>query len=94
MGRLQHQHLLVRWGDEWPSRTCRAGGWLVGQPAPLVIFIIGETRVRGPGGQVVWGAGLSSCNLQVAGSIPVAAQSPTTGASVNTWYNLYEAVNG
>ena len=42
-------------------------------------------RLRGPDGWVVWGAGLSSCDLQVAGSIPVATQScdpPTNGASV------------
>ena len=31
--------------------------------------------IWGPDGRVVWGAGLSSCNLQVAGSIPVAARS-------------------
>ena len=53
---------------------------------------------RGLGGRVVWGAGLSSCDLQVAGSIPIAARGhatfPTTGASVNAWYNLYEAVTG
>ena len=30
---------------------------------------------RGTGGRVVWGVGLSSCDLQVAGSIPVAARS-------------------
>ena len=30
----------------------------------------------GPGGRVVWGVGLSSCDLQVAGSIPVATRSP------------------
>ena len=32
-------------------------------------------RAGGPDGRVVWGAGLSSCGLPVAGSIPVAARS-------------------
>ena len=32
-------------------------------------------RVWGPDGRVIWGAGLSACDLQVAGSIPVAARS-------------------
>ena len=31
--------------------------------------------VSGPDDRVVWGAGLSSCGLQVADSIPVAAHS-------------------
>ena len=32
-------------------------------------------QLRGPGGRVVRGVGLVSCDLQFAGSIPVAARS-------------------
>ena len=40
-----------------------------------VLKVCAVTRARGPGGRVVWGVGLSSCDLQVAGSIPVATRS-------------------
>ena len=39
------------------------------------MFLENQSASEGPGGRVVWGVGLSSCDLQVAGSIPIAARS-------------------
>ena len=52
---------------------------------PVLIINYRNTKLRGPDGRVVWGAGLSSCDLQVAGRFPSPpghAALPTTGALV------------